>query len=360
MKARKKTRERADGTVYEWWEVRVPTGERQRSKSISAKTKREAEAKAREFLKQAPDIVPATRRSVGEAVVQNSPKVEAGEGTIKRRLEAWARHAGKLADMKLDRLSIAKAREWRNALPRSRDADFALEAVRIALDFEVGGRLRMNPFRSLPRRPRRKPTDTEGVGAMRLRVFSQEEVRRLKDAARGTRHGALVHVLFDLGLRPGEALGLMWGDLEASENVLHVRRCVTEEGGGRNVRLSNVLKTERSRRDLFIPDSTITALGHPGPDDALIFPNAKGGPLSKTRVYKLWAAWHHKAEVELVERRSLHSCRHTLASALIDAGVPVPKVADVLGDTVETVQKFYAHAARDGREVEDVIRRLAT
>lgn len=44
---------------------------------------------------------------------------------------------------------------------------------------------------------------------------------------------------------------------------------------------------------------------------------------------------------------TLHSCRHTCATWLISAGVPIPTVAKWIGDTNETVLNTYAHAMPD-------------
>lgn len=44
------------------------------------------------------------------------------------------------------------------------------------------------------------------------------------------------------------------------------------------------------------------------------------------------------------EQAQPHALRHTRASHLLDAGVPVYKVAKLLGDTVATVERVYAHA----------------
>jgi integrase len=52
---------------------------------------------------------------------------------------------------------------------------------------------------------------------------------------------------------------------------------------------------------------------------------------------------------------TLHSLRHSRATHLLQAGVSVYDVASLLGDTVETVQRVYAHACPD--HVGEAIRR---
>lgn len=45
-----------------------------------------------------------------------------------------------------------------------------------------------------------------------------------------------------------------------------------------------------------------------------------------------------------------HTCRHTLASWLVQADVQLMKVAAILGDSLQTIQKHYAHLRREDAE----------
>jgi len=60
--------------------------------------------------------------------------------TWNRRLGAWKSLAGSLADISLRNLKVADVRDWRAELPRTRNAEFAIEAIRMSL--EAAGRCR--------------------------------------------------------------------------------------------------------------------------------------------------------------------------------------------------------------------------
>ncbi len=49
------------------------------------------------------------------------------------------------------------------------------------------------------------------------------------------------------------------------------------------------------------------------------------------------------------DRFVFHSLRHFAASSMLAEGAPITAVAGHLGDTVETVQRTYAHWLRDDR-----------
>lgn len=79
-----------------------------------------------------------------------------------------------------------------------------------------------------------------------------DDVDRLLTAVRGHRLEALFYVAVQLGLRPGEAYGLQWKDIDFDANTLMVRRQVTKEHG---TPLVKPPKTESSFRTLTLPVS---------------------------------------------------------------------------------------------------------
>ena len=61
------------------------------------------------------------------------------------------------------------------------------------------------------------------VEQKRMEVLSREEVKRVLSVC-GTRDRALVLTLIDSGLRRGEALSLVWDDVDLRTGAVHVRR----------------------------------------------------------------------------------------------------------------------------------------
>ncbi|HEU5151118.1 MAG TPA: site-specific integrase [Iamia sp.] len=192
------------------------------------------------------------------------------------------------------------------------------------------------------------------------RSLTVDELRALLDAAKGTRLEAVWVVLGGVGLRPGEALGLTWSDVDLKAGIVHVRRGLKwPEGGAPHL---GDLKTARSRRSIALPAPVVSAfkahrarwlearmaLGatdwtHQDRDDGgLIFTTEAGTPIEATNLRRDLAAIATKAGVGHLRPYDL---RHTAASLMAAAGLRLEQVADVLGhDGITMARHVYVHA----------------
>ncbi len=326
-------------------------------------TKREAQHKLQEALIELDRTPTAARSETAKGMslgdyVEYVTKATEGDVTFRtmhRKLTAWHRHGGEIADLKLGDLKVSDVRAWRDALPRSRDAEFAELALRQALEEAVQDELIVsNPLKALKRRTPKRRTAAEGQGARKVKVYSAEELQALKRAGEGQWIGRLVVLMSDTGLRPAEARGLLWVDIDGE--TLQVQRQLYEYGN--DLRLIPELKTDNSLRSIYIDRKTIEALGAPGADDELVFPDSRGGLQRKKRCNDAFAKLHEEAGVER-DGRTLHCLRHTHASQLLTEGVPLGDVAARLGDTIRTVLLYYSHWVPGEDRSRDAVRALA-
>jgi integrase len=90
---------------------------------------------------------------------------------------------------------------------------------------------------------------------------------------------------------------------------------------------------------------------YPPGDDGLLFRGGRGALLRRHDLYD--RCWHPALIGAGLprERFVFHSLRHFCASSMLAEGCPITAVAGHLGDTVETVQRTYAHWLRDDRDV---------
>jgi len=159
------------------------------------------------------------------------------------------------------------------------------------------------------------------------------------------------------GLRAGEVNGLRWCDVDLDAKVLRVQQA-TEEVMGRPVVIKEP-KTAAGRRSLSVPDVAIDALrdhrkaqleqrmllgqGRPS-EDALVFPATNGGPAGTANMSKQWRLTVQALGLPDV---NFHALRHTHASQLIDAGVPITAIAKRLGHSSPAVTlRTYGHMFR--------------
>lgn len=140
-------------------------------------------------------------------------------------------------------------------------------------------------------------------------------------------------LLFGTGLRPGEALGLLWTDYDGEE--LSISKQIS--------RRKHVPSTKTSmRRTVYVPTWTRECLnkhttrfrgGH-------IFKNTEGGPYLDTDVFNdAWREAHRKARLRY---RIPYVCRHTRAAELLSIGISPPDAAKQLGHSTEMFMRTYS------------------
>jgi integrase len=145
---------------------------------------------------------------------------------------------GSLADVPIGDVSPARVADWQTSLltmPRSSGRPLAPTTVAdtrstirqmfsSAVDLEV---IRTNPV------DRVKPPK---VNCSPGRVLTRDEVVRLIAEVDHHRYAAVVAIMFTVGLRVSEVLGLAWCDIDLDAGTAHVRRAVVAGEGGRQVR----------------------------------------------------------------------------------------------------------------------------
>lgn len=205
------------------------------------------------------------------------------------------------------------------------------------------------------------PTDTpKGGGGDEIDVrrrLTNDEIRALLDAhaprvgvVKGRaervrlRRGTFIELAL-LGLRRAELAGLRWSsirDLDGENPTLRVNRTRVPVTGGTEEK--NKGKTVSARRTLLLPPETVEALrrhrqlqvddrarsgkGWKGDDDLAVLTKDNGSPLSPRA---LDAAWHEAMSAAGISGYKLHDMRHTAASRLLSAGIPLMDVATWLG-----------------------------
>lgn len=184
----------------------------------------------------------------------------------------------------------------------------------------------------------------------------------------------LVTTLFSTGLRWAEATALRVADVDLEQATVSVTRA-WKEG-----RVIGAPKSQRSRRTVSLAPETVEVLrplvdGRPG--DAWLFTNMQGGPVRHQAFHdNVWqpavrlangepaqaakriarrrdAAGNiiTPATVPLGKRPRIHDARHTCASWLLGAGVPINYVQAHLGhESITTTVDRYGHVMPAARQ----------
>lgn len=174
------------------------------------------------------------------------------------------------------------------------------------------------------------------------RVSPELEAKLLEAAAPHLR--LMIIAALDTGMRQGEMLALTWADVDDRPGWLRLRGATTKSGKTRWVPIGTI------RMRGLLDFLRIDAAGHSKPSDARVFSNEAGEPIQGFRTAwdaaVLRAHGHQptrsakdgKGRLTVECREALraidlrwHDLRHEHASRLVELGVPLSQVRDLLG-----------------------------
>ena len=187
-------------------------------------------------------------------------------------------------------------------------------------------------------------------------VWDAVDVGKFLKAADGDRLAGAWHLTLH-GLRRGEALGLRWADVDLTEGLAVVcQNRVLIDGavftqdtktaaGERTVPLSVAAVVALKRTKAQQAQERLAA-GPAYQDSGLVVVEALGAPMLPRWYSDRFKALSRLAGVPVVR---LHDARHAFGSHLLDQGVPLPIVSEVMGHaSVNVTASVYAHALKEG------------
>ena len=120
-------------------------------------------------------------------------------------------------------------------------------------------------------------------------------------------------------------------------------------------------KTRLSNRAVPLQAKALEALNQlPPAENEILFANTRGGRIDfRSFGRRHWKPAQRRAGIEPL--RGLYDLRHTYATIALAEGKPPTYVAEQIGDSVETLYRWYAHAfPRRATVMTPPIRRKAT
>lgn len=267
---------------------------------------------------------------------------------------------------------IAEADIGYMRLTEIRRPDVQAFADKLVADGLTGSTVRnvLNPLQAIYRRALARDlvamNPTTGIElprdeGVRDRIASPEEAARLLEALTNDR--ALWATAFYAGLRRGELCALRWSDVELGASEVHVLRAWDQyegeldpksDAGRRVIPLLAVL------RDYLDEHKIASGRG----DDDLVFGRTASDPFVastvRNRAIAAWgavndaereAAEEEDRKPDVLEPMTLHECRHTFASMLIQAGVNPKAIQEFMGhSTIEMTFDRYGHLMPGSRD----------
>ncbi|MPV89300.1 tyrosine-type recombinase/integrase, partial [Georgenia ruanii] len=245
-----------------------------------------------------------------------------------------------LGKLRLNELTPAVCQDWINALiqkGKSGPHDLVVTAAQVRGAFRqvldraiVHDAMRYNPADKITT-PKRKQPDPKAltvndVYRLRRAVRDWETSRKGRPGPKPTGHlPAAVDVMLGTGLRIGEVMSLLWGDVNLTEDglpTISVASTMVDIKGQGTVRQAHT-KTAAGRRTIIIPKFTVEALKAIRPatttDDMPVFP-----------------ARRFKNGTVALKPQTTHNVRRTLRDALELAKMPGEVHPHLLRSTVAT------------------------
>ena len=185
------------------------------------------------------------------------------------------------------------------------------------------GRERRAYYIPTPKKPSKQPE-----------ILSREEVARLFASTANVKHRALLMTTYAAGLRVSEVVRLKVSDLHSDRMLIRVE--AGKGGKDRYTLLSESLLAElRNYWRLYQPP-------------LWLFPRrgAPEHPLSRATAHHVYHAAKSRAGIH--KGGGIHSLRHGFATHLLEAGVELPTIQDLLGHGNIRTTTRYLHLAHGG------------
>lgn len=156
-------------------------------------------------------------------------------------------------------------------------------------------------------------------------VLSKQEIETIANQTKNKKHRLMILLAYAAGLRVSEVIALKVRDLDIAQKYMMVR-----QGKGKKDRLTIL-------SDSLLHDLSHLIAGKSG--DALVFESERGGKLTSATPQQVFQMCLRKAGI--AKKASFHSLRHSFATHLLENGVDIRYVQELLGHAnIKTTQIY--------------------
>ena len=177
-------------------------------------------------------------------------------------------------------------------------------------------------------------------GKRRLpKILSNEELNVFFNACENYKYKTIFMMIYGSGLRISEATNIRVADIDSKNMRIFVRNG----------------KGERERYTV-LPKASLEMLREcykryrPNHPEGYMFLNREGKPLKVERLRVHFRRYRRKAKIS--EDFIVHSLRHSFATRLVEEGVPLVQVKELLGHSCIRSTMTYVHVAKNMQQVD--------
>lgn len=158
-------------------------------------------------------------------------------------------------------------------------------------------------------------------------VLSNNEINKIIDQISNSKHRLMIQLAYSSGLRVSEVINLKIKDIDLESKILMVR-----SGKGKKDRqtvLSDKIKSDLKK--IIIVKNI----------NDLVFESERGGKLTTTSLQKIFKKALSKSGIK--KPATFHSLRHSFATHLLENGVDIRYVQELLGHANIRTTQIYTH-----------------
>ena len=169
-------------------------------------------------------------------------------------------------------------------------------------------------------------------------VLSRSEVKQLLKTPKLLKHRLVLAMLYGCGLRCFELRSLQLKDLDFDRKMLHIR-----QGKGRKDRYVPLSQMQIRGLKKYIAADNPTTWCFNGYD-------RKGNPAQLSAMGVQWIVREARKHSGIQKNITTHSLRHSYATHLLEMGLDIISVKDLLGHADIQTTLTYLHVAQLGRQ----------
>lgn len=270
-----------------------------------------------------------------------------------------------LGEHLLTRLSPLLIQEFYNALARDEMSPTSVGIIHRTLKAALGVAVQ---WKLIPENPACSVTPPDS-DEREYRTLSAEQALKLLETAKqiNKRRYGLYLCLLTTGMRIGEACGLKWEDIDFENKIIRVQRNLVRAGENYEfgtvkqkkrkgntkrvkvaIRMTDVLIEALKQEQEWQEEDKLNAFNprrkHQGyyNDLGMVFPTRSGLPLDPTNISS--REFKNVLPKTGLPDMRLHDLRHSTANLLLDMGVPIEVISQILRHSSITItEKSYLH-----------------
>lgn len=183
-----------------------------------------------------------------------------------------------------------------------------------------------------------------------ISLFASEAGRTFKNGTDVYRYGLVYLFLLNTGLREGEVCALDKNDIDFENKLIRVTKGINtktvKRPDGSNAYSLEVTTPKTKNSVRYVPldgeaEKYAEMILQRFPKGERFIYNATNKNVRPDTLYKQFNSILNHAGLE--GQCGLHTLGHTFVSALFEHGVDIYTIAEIIGDTVDTVVKTYLH-----------------